>query len=251
MCPQGMNIVRLDLSERIPADLSGVDCIVHCAGALPYRNNTWCDYVQDNVDSMRNLLKYAKATRVKKFIYLSTIGIYGEFRRELIDEDADIINPPAYGITKLVAERLLQESGIMNVSLRMPGIIGPGARGIWFTNVYEKFKKNETVKIYNPGFRSGNFVDVDDLADFVSVLVVAETYKYGALNLACRDFVSVWEFVRCIKAITKSSSEIEVVAGNRMSFRLDPTRAYSMGYASRKPLEILEHYHNQIRGKNE
>ena len=232
-------IVKCDLSRAIVLEQE-FDVIVHAAGSLPYRTTDFMEYKRNNVDVMQNLLDFAEGKGISRFIYLSTIGIYGEFRKPIIDEDSDRINPDAYGLTKYMAECMLKSvSGIESISLRMPGIIGPGCRGVWFSNTVEKFMHNEPVTIYSPDFETKNFVWVNDLAEFVETLINAESWKYDVVNLACSQGASIREIVMKIKKLVESSSEISVADGNRPSFCLDASRAAEMGYRSLSPLEIV------------
>lgn len=231
-----------DLAESI--DLDGdFDMIVHCAGSLPYKETDFRKFKRNNIDTMEQLIRFAVRKGIRRFIYLSTIGVYGEFREEIITEESDRINPDAYGLTKYVAECLLRaESSIESISLRMPGIIGPGSRGVWLTNTVEKFRRGEDVIIYSPEFKTRNFVWVEDLARFVGQLINMDQWQYNVVNLACDECVSVREIVDEIKKITGSSSKIVVEKAPRRPFCLNIRRAKNMGYQSLSPKEIIYHF---------
>lgn len=232
-------LIRTDLASEIRIDFKP-DVIVHAAGALPYRTASYAEYVGDNIDSMRNLLDFANSCRTKRFINLSTIGIYGEFRDEVINEDSDRINLDGYGVTKYAAECLLREQiCVEGISLRMPGIIGPGARGVWLTNTIEKMRRNEDVTIYTPDFVTKNFVWVGDLAQFVAHLVSTEKWKYDTLVLACKKGATVRNIVDAIKRRTESFSRITVNDAVRKPFCLDASRAFEMGYEPMSAMEIV------------
>lgn len=187
---------------------------------------------------MANLIDFAKRANVKKFIYLSTIGVYGEFREAYITEESDRINPDAYGLTKYMAECLLRDSGIQNISLRMPGIIGKGSKGVWFPDTVEKFQRNEPVTIYSPDFETRNFVWADDLAKFIAKLLGMAVWEYDIVNVACHEKTTIRALVQKMKESTGSNSEIIIKDGMRAPFCLDDARAVEMGYESISPLEI-------------
>lgn len=238
--------VQCDLTEpwQIPGEY---DAIVHTAGCLAYRNPTVLDYKHGNVDAMEHLLSYARRTGIKRVIYFSTIGIYGEFRQTPVMEDNDRINQDYYGLTKYLAERMLRdESEIESISLRMPGIIGKGSRGVWLPNTLEKFLHNEPVTIYSPEFQTKNFVWVEDLVKFVAMLLEKSEWKYDVLNLACTESASIREIVSEMKKLTGSTSKIIVAEGIRSSFCLDNSKAREMGYKSMNPLEIVCKYVKEI-----
>ena len=231
--------VQLNLEEPWP-EMGRFDAIIHAAGSVPHRAKEFCVYARNNIDVMRQLIDYAKHHDIRRVIYFSTIGIYGEFRDENIDEDSDRINPDAYGLTKYVAECLLREEmSIQSISLRMPGIIGRGSRGVWLPNIIEKFLRNDSVRIYSPDFATRNFVWNDDLARFVTHLLYMDTWKYDVVCLASHEKTTVRELVHEIKRLTNATSEIVVDNDMRAPFCLDDSRALEMGYTSISPLEMV------------
>ena len=230
--------VMCDLSNPIIIDET-FDAIVHAAGSLPHKESDFTVFKRNNVDSMVNLLDFAKRVNVNKIVYLSTIGIYGEFRDTYITEESDRINPDAYGLTKYMAECLLRDSGIQNISLRMPGIIGKGSKGVWFPNTVEKFQKNESVTIYSPDFETRNFVWVEDLAKFIAKLIGMAVWKYDIVNVACHEKTTIRALVQKMKELTGSTSEIIIKDGMRAPFCLDDARAVEMGYESISIDDIL------------
>lgn len=235
-------VIAADLAQSIAMD-EKFDIIVHAAGSLPYKETDFTRFKQNNIDSMVNLLDFAHRTRVSRMIYLSTIGIYGEFRDAVVTENADRINPDAYGITKYVAECLLRAAdGIAGISLRMPGIIGKGSRGVWLTNIVEKIWRNEDVKIYSPDFQTKNFVWVDDLAKFVDKLIGMDLWRYDVVNLACSPSASIREIIMEIKNLTNSLSRVVVDNSIRQPFCLDSSKAVEMGYESTTPIEIVRSF---------
>lgn len=244
----GFRRIRIDLES--PFEIDGdFDIIVHAAGELPKRTSEkWSYEKQDvirfkhnNVDAMENLVYFAKTHAVKKIIYLSTIGIYGQMENAVINEDSDRINPDIYGMTKYMGEAILKESGrISGISLRMPGIIGPGAKGVWLTNVVEKLKKGEDITVYTPDFHTKNFVWIDDLTAFIEHLIELDEWKYDTLVLACKEGAPIRHIVERIKELTKSDSKIHMDDSLRKPFCIDASKAFEMGYDSLNPLEIVE-----------
>lgn len=240
--PVDFSFVSCDLSQPIHIE-SDFDVIVHAAGSLPYKEQDFRQFKRNNVDSMENLLDFARRKEIKRFIYLSTIGIYGEFCDEIITEESDRINVDAYGLTKYMAECLLRaEPGIENISLRMPGIIGPGAGGVWFTNTVEKFRRNEDVVIYSPDFQTRNFVWIEDLCKFVYHLLTLDYWKEKILLLGSKEKITVHELVEQMKSAVGSTSNIVVRDNIRKPFVLDTSRAFQMGYEPLTPLQILDAY---------
>lgn len=240
--------VVCNLAKAIENINGNFDAIVHAAGRKPVRKGVervfepqqFLDFKYSNVDSMEHIVDIARRQGIPRIIYLSTIGIYGEMRTPLVTEESDRVNLDAYGLTKYMAECILADaSDIKSISLRMPGILGPGSTGVWMTNTIERFRMGESVTIYSPDFQTKNFVWVKDLAQFVEKLIHMDEYPHSAINLACHESASVREIVTEIKKFTASASEIIVDNKVNNPFCLSEDRAYQMGYESISPLEIV------------
>lgn len=242
--------VRVDLSQDIKLD-EPFDAIIHAAGERPVRmGERWAysaqdfkSFKQNNVDVMENIVDFARKCSVKRVIYLSSIGIYGQICSGILNEESDRINPDTYGITKYMGELILKECpDVEGISLRMPGVIGPGASGVWLTNVTEKLRRGEDITIYTPDFRTRNFVWIDDLSSFIEHLIELEKWKYDALVLACREGATVRQIVDKIRKLTFSESKVHIDDSLREPFCIDASRAYEMGYESMEPLKIVEEF---------
>lgn len=234
--------VRCDLAE--PWTLDGTfDAIVHTAGALPYQQPSVLAYKKSNVDAMQHLVAFAKTHGVRRVIFFSTIGIYGDFCGNFaVDEDSPRIDPDTYGLTKYLAEEILRDAGLVTMSLRMPGLIGHGARPVWFANTVAKFRRGEPVTIYAPDYETRNFVWADDVACFVGKLLTMDVWPHDRLVLAAREPVTIRALVTEMQRLTHSASPIRVAEGNRPPFCLNPARALAMGYEPMTALEIVRRY---------
>lgn len=243
-----IRLIQHDLSSRFELD-DTFDVIVHAAGEVPKRaSEQWRYEIQDfnsfkrnNIDTMENILDFSKRHSVSRFIYLSSIAVYGQFEEEIIDEDSKRINQDAYGLTKYTGEMLLKAcKDIEGISLRMPGVIGPGMKNVWLANIAAKLRNDEDITIYTPDFQTKNFVWIDDLAAFVKQLIEMDKWKYDTLVLACKESASVRQIVERIKEYTNSKSQVSVDNSQRKPFCLNASRAFEMGYESISPLEIVD-----------
>ena len=242
--------IALDLSK--PFEIDGqFDAIIHAAGKVPNRRQEkWCydqqqflQYKHCNVDIMENIIDFAIKHSVKRIIYLSSIGVYGDIIDPIINEDSRHINLDAYGMTKYMGEIILQEcSQIQGVSLRMPGVICPNTKGVWLTNVIDMLIKNQDITIYTPDFSTKNFVWIDDLCFFIRRLLELPSWKYDTLLLGCKEGATIQQIVNTIIDYTASRSLIHIDNSLRQPFCIDATRAFEMGYQSLTPIEIIKEY---------
>ncbi len=136
--------VYFDSLDAIAADsnlLEQVDCIIHLAARVHQMKDQAADplaaFRAVNVDATRRLAEAAAAAKVKRFIYLSSIKVYGEGDNQTIYSEISPTNPTdAYGESKLEAEQVLydisQKSGLETVILRPPLVYGPGVKANFY-----------------------------------------------------------------------------------------------------------------------
>jgi UDP-glucose 4-epimerase len=118
--------------------LTGIDAIVHLAGrahVLSARDSDPTPHIVANVHVTRRLLDAATKAGVRRFVFASTVKVYGETTRLGRPFRAGDPSRPrdAYALSKAEAEKVLwqvcRESGIEGVVLRLPLVYGPGVKG--------------------------------------------------------------------------------------------------------------------------
>lgn len=119
--------------------LVDIDCIIHCAGRAHIMSETKSDtlkiYRSVNVDVTKRLAEQAAAAGVRRFIFLSSIGVLGldtNNRKSFLQSDE--INPiENYAISKYEAEQALlqisDKTAIETIIIRSPLVYGPSAPG--------------------------------------------------------------------------------------------------------------------------
>jgi nucleoside-diphosphate-sugar epimerase len=139
--PAGVEVVPgVDLTApSLPAGLvRGVDVVIHCAARAHVTRETASDplsaFRAANRDATLRLAEAAAANGVKRFLFLSSIGVLGERTGE-VPFGASSSPAPAvpYAVSKLEAEQGLLElgarTGMEIVIIRPPLVHGPGAPG--------------------------------------------------------------------------------------------------------------------------
>jgi nucleoside-diphosphate-sugar epimerase len=120
--------------EKLKEGLKGVEKVFHCAAQVGVLETFDHDHASTNIQGTRNLLEASVFNHVKKFIYVSTLGVLGILKDHYNDkEDSPYIkvgNP--YYDTKIDAERLVlnyyNDKNLPVVVLRPGFIYGPRDR---------------------------------------------------------------------------------------------------------------------------
>jgi nucleoside-diphosphate-sugar epimerase len=107
----------------------GVTHIFHLAVAMREGGKSDEFFESINLDGTRYLLEAASAQRMQRFIYCSTIGIYGHRAPGITREDSPLAPGNIYERTKVSAERLMREfaerCNLPAVVLRPADVYGP------------------------------------------------------------------------------------------------------------------------------
>jgi nucleoside-diphosphate-sugar epimerase len=113
-----------------------VDVVVHAAGkahVVPRSKEDEQEMYQVNTQGTINLLNALNPAKLKSFIFISTVSVYGRQQGEHINEGAELLAQDSYGKSKIAAEEAVQEyckkHHINCCILRLPLIAGEDPPG--------------------------------------------------------------------------------------------------------------------------
>src|SRR5579872_628864 len=208
-------IRRVFESERI-------DGIVHLAAVLPTAaQREPARATRVNVHGSLNLLTLAREFGVRRFVFGSSLSIYGTCPSDVVVSESYHATPEDhYGETKLIAEMLGHSFAELKrmefVSLRIGRVIGSGAQSTtsaWRSEIFEFLRETGTREIRIPYVASERIllVHVEDVARAVVTLVEAGRLEHRIYNAPCESVL-----VRELKAwVEELNSNIRVVVGDR------------------------------------
>ena len=93
--------------------MAGVDLVVHLAALLHVPNPipALCEqYHHVNVDGTATVVAEALRAGVRRLVFCSTIGVYGETGGKIVDEDSGVNPETLYAKTKLAGESIVLEA---------------------------------------------------------------------------------------------------------------------------------------------
>jgi UDP-glucose 4-epimerase len=115
--------------DSIGEALAGVDVIYHLAAILPPESEVDKKRTfQVNVDGTRNLLEACTLSgKTPRIVFASSVSVYGDTSQssELIDVNHPVNPNDLYAMSKVEGERILMESGLPYVNLRISAIAIP------------------------------------------------------------------------------------------------------------------------------
>jgi nucleoside-diphosphate-sugar epimerase len=131
-------IGNLDSSTDWSVALDGITAVVHCAARVHVVSETAVDPLKEfrrvNVEGTLNLARQASAANVRRFVFVSSIGVNGAETINQPFTTKDRVAPHSpYAVSKYEAElgllALGTETGMEVVIIRPPLVYGPGAPG--------------------------------------------------------------------------------------------------------------------------
>lgn len=193
------NIFEADLPEN-------VDVIIHLAGRAHILNDQSTDplieFRKVNVDGTLQLARQALEKKVKRFIFMSSIGVNGSVTpQQPFTEDAEPQPHADYAVSKLEAELALQElfagSDTELVIIRPPLVYAAHAPGN-----FARLLKLVATNLPLPFARTQNkrsFVALENLVDFIQTCIEHPNAANQIFLVADQSSISTRELVQYLK----------------------------------------------------
>lgn len=169
---------------ELEAFLDRVDVLYHCAAEL--RDEALMQAT--NVDGTANLLAAAKG-RVKRWVQLSSTGVYGQPRHQTVDESAPMNPCNAYERSKAAADALVSqaaEAGLDCVLLRPSNVYGVDMPNQSLFQWIRMLDKGMFFYIGNPGAMA-TYIHVENVVDALMLCGKSPLPKNGAAYIVSDD----------------------------------------------------------------
>jgi UDP-glucuronate 4-epimerase len=167
-----------------------IEAIIHCgaiSGPMMAQGQP-LKLIAANIDTTALLLDLAREHAMKRFVFCSSISVYGNVGAATITETTPLRPTSVYGATKVACEQLIQgfavEYGLSGVSLRIGRVYGPYRRANCHLNaLIRNAQKDEETQIpCDPGFIY-HYVYVDDVAEAMIVALEAPDLPHREYNV--------------------------------------------------------------------
>ena len=176
---------NIDLSQQIPNFNESFNMVIHVAGKAHDQsekaliNNS---FHKVNVIGLKNLLSGLKKTNIpSKFVFISSVSVYGLSKGTNISESFELLAKDDYGLSKIKGEKIVKtwckQNNVKYLILRLPLLVGknpPGNLGAMIKAIKNGFYFN-----INRGKARKSMV----LADDVSKIILKASEIGGTFNL--------------------------------------------------------------------
>lgn len=201
------NIQQLVANNIFEADFpNDIDIIIHLAGRAHILNEQVTDPLTEfrkvNVEGTLQLARQALEKKVKRFIFVSSIGVNGSVTKQQPFTEDSVPQPHAdYAVSKLEAEqelkKLFSRSDTELVIIRPPLVYAAHAPGN-----FARLLKLVATNLPLPFARTQNkrsFVALENLVDFIQVCIEHPNAANQTFLVADQNSISTRELVEHLK----------------------------------------------------
>lgn len=195
--PDGVEFVKGNCQdENLFKNLNNTkfDAILHFAGQSS-GEISFDDPVYDlrtNVESTLNLINYGLETGCHRFIYASSMSVYGDVPDKAISEKYPCSPLSFYGVGKLASEhylRIYQTKGLQPTSLRIFNVYGPGQnlsnlRQGMISIYLAQMLNDQQIIVKGSAERFRDFIYIDDVVNLTMMVLnskvsIGKNYNIG------------------------------------------------------------------------
>lgn len=203
------------------------DAILHMAGQssgeISFEDPVYD--INSNTVSTLLLLQYALKTNCKRFVYASTMSVYGQQGEKLCFSESDLANPLSfYAVGKLASEEYLKIYancyGINYTVLRYFNIYGPGQNlnnlkqgmiSIFLKQLIDPSFKSIVVKGSSDRFR--DFIYIEDVVAITVAFINQQNTFRQIINIGTGIKTTVHELLTLLKKYTGIEKPVMYTTG--------------------------------------
>ncbi len=238
-------------ADSLTQAMSDHQTVIHLASnadiALAVKQPT-IDFYEGTILT-QNALEAARINKVKRFLYASGSGVYGERgNEELREDDGSLLPVSTYGASKLAGEVLVcaycSMFDLTGIAFRFANIVGAGqTHGVALDFVEKLLRNPAQLEILGDGSQTKSYLDINDAFDAVWLAHTKCQSKFDIYNVASNDAISVNEIARiAIEEVLPKEAKVEIkyTGGDRgwkgdvpvVKLNFDKIRA--LGFAPRR-----------------
>jgi UDP-glucose 4-epimerase len=195
----------------------------------------------------QTLLEAMRTTNVKRVMFSSGSGVYGDVSPKPIPEDYTPMIPiSTYGASKLASEALISAYchmfDLSGTVFRFANVVGPHmTHGVTHDFMRRLHKDNSRLQILGDGNQSKPYIHVDDVAAAMLLILSRQTSGYQYYNVGSEDHLLVREIADIVVAeMGLKNVKYEYTGGARgwradvPIYRLDTTKIRGLGWKNEK-----------------
>lgn len=240
---KNVSLIKLDLEKKFNLDLK-VDCIIHCASAIPSYNITGKQMIKINYNGFKKLVLQLIKKGCKKIIFISSMSVYGDVKVSKVDLKTKINPIDSYGYSKFKIEEFLKkmhkEKGINFFILRLPALVGANSDYNFISKVLKNIKENKCVVYSNPNLKFNNFIHVKNLTNIILKLI--EKKKSRILNIGSLRPIKLENIIKLMYKFEKKKNNSIIQKSKNKGFNIKIDNFLKRNFKIFSSKETLKHF---------
>jgi UDP-glucose 4-epimerase len=201
--PDGLEVVRGDITDCrfVRQAVNGAEVVFHLAAKLHVNNPSLAlkdEYFRVNVEGTRCLTEAARAAKVGRLIFFSTINVYGNSQPgQLHDEETPPSPDSLYAETKIEGEKIVRAE-TPAVVLRLAAVYGPRMKGN-YPRLVQAIRRRR-LALVGDGRNRRTLVHVEDACDAAIAAAQQEAALGQVFNVTDGRIHTLREIISAIAA---------------------------------------------------
>jgi UDP-glucose 4-epimerase len=246
-----LQVVHADVSDlaHLTQTIAGHDVVIHLASnpdIARAATEPEIDFYQGTLLT-NNVLEAMRRSGVRRLLYASGSGVYGELGETAVGEDDGSFQPVStYGASKLAGEAMIASYCAMFAlhacAFRFANVVGPRqTHGVGFDFLRRLTSDPRQLRILGDGQQSKSYIHVLDVVEAVLLAMDRSVASFQVFNVSTTDAITVQEIadeaVRCLEL--SAAPSYNFTGGTRgwqgdvPIVRLKSDRIRALGWSSR------------------
>ncbi|MCU0373647.1 MAG: NAD-dependent epimerase/dehydratase family protein [Ignavibacteria bacterium] len=203
-----LTVVRGDIKEFdfLVKSMNGCDCVYHFASNPDISKAV----TQPDIDFWEgtyltnNIIESVRINGIRKIIYASGSGVYGDAGyTETAEDYSPMIPVSTYGASKLSGEALLSSYSFMfdinAAAFRFANVVGPNqTHGVGYDFINKLIENPEILRILGNGKQSKSYIYVNDVLSAIRLVEKNFLKGYSYFNVSTEDYITVKEIAEIV-----------------------------------------------------
>jgi UDP-glucose 4-epimerase len=234
------------------------EIIIHLAARIPKGPKIDpTNFYNCNIAGTFNLLNASRMHGVKKFIFTSSMAVYGFPKTVPLNEEHPTEPFNQYGLSKLIGELCCKmfKGEFKIVVLRLSSVYGVGVTEPKATRIFaEQVLQGKDLTIYGKGESLNDYVYVQDVLQAFKATITYDKNDYDVFNIGAGQGMTTKNLAKIIIDLAGGSSKLIMVDKEELrpyDFVYDLGKAKrELNYRPHVPAEGLGNYLEDLRRAN-
>jgi len=229
------------------------DIIIHLVSLDHFDSEKAPDFVNNiNVLPTWRLLDACTKNGLKKFIYFSTIQVYGKLPNSIIDETHPVNTANTYGLTHLLSEQICnhynRKTETNVISIRLSNSYGDpifNENNCWWLAINDLCRNaflNKEIRLLSDGTPQRDFIHGNDICEAIRILINSnEKSENNIYHISSGSTLTLMELAQIIKNEYQAryNKSLPIITPQGIINESEPTDSFEKYTISCKKLKYL------------